>query len=34
MVALRKITKEMGYVMMEIIMLAVTLMEEIAVYPM
>merc|ERR1719228_2458333 len=33
MVALRKNTKEMEYVMMEITMLTVTLMEEIAVYP-
>merc|ERR1711874_721927 len=33
MVALRKNTKEMEYVMMEITMLTVTLMEEIAAYP-
>merc|ERR1712002_1076585 len=34
MVALRMITKGMEYVMMEIIMLGVTLMEETAVYQM
>jgi len=34
MFALRRSTKGMEYVMMEIIMLGVTLMEETAVYPM